>query len=64
LTSRSLEVKVRVRHFKLSSDITIENDIEVFSHANEVPFGISFGDFAAEDIAIKCANAISILPRN
>ena len=38
--------------------------MEVFSQANEVPFGIRFHDFSTEDITIEFTNAVSILPRN
>jgi hypothetical protein len=55
----------RPQELTLIRDIPIEKpDVEVFSQANEIPFGIRFRDFAAEGITIKFANAVSILPRN
>src|SRR5262249_10380211 len=99
LTSRSLEVEVRVWHLEiphktrledfsprlfefvgldfqpdrscrpqelaLIRDITVEKcDVEVLSQANEVPFGIRFRDFAAEDITIELTNRVPVPPRN
>lgn len=39
-------------------------EIATFFETKEVPFGFCFGDFAAEDITIKVANAVPILSRN
>src|SRR5207248_5840892 len=49
----------------LIRDIPVEkSDEEVIAQPDEVSFGILFHDFAAQDVAIELANAVSITPRN